>query len=138
MSKASGRLTVYFEDPFWIGVFERTEHGRLSAAKVTFGSEPGDWEICEFIGKYYYSLRFSPEVEISGRERRKNPKRAQRDAKRQLQETGIGTKSQQALKLQQEQNKRERRAKRRAKKQAEADRRFSIKQQKKKEKRRGR
>ena len=35
-------------------------------------------------------------------------KRMQREAKKQMQETGIGTKSQQALKLQQEQNKLER------------------------------
>ena len=39
---------------------------------------------------------------------KKNPKRAQRDAKKQTLENGIGTKSQQALKLQQEQNKLER------------------------------
>ena len=40
MDKVIGRLTVFFEDPFWIGVFERIENGRLSAAKVTFGAEP--------------------------------------------------------------------------------------------------
>lgn len=34
-----------------------------------------------------------------------NPKKMQRDVKRQMQNIGIGTKSQQALKLQQEQNK---------------------------------
>lgn len=142
MSKASGRLTVYFEDPFWVGVFERLENGRLSAAKVTFGPEPGDWEICELIEKYYYSLRFSPEVELSAREKKevlkKNPKRAQREARKQLQEAGTGTKSQQALKLQQEQNKKERREKRREEKLAEAERIFAMKQRKKKERRRGR
>ena len=37
----------------------------------------------------------------------------QREAKKQMQETGIGTKSQQALKLQQEQNKQERKVRRR-------------------------
>ena len=40
MDKVIGRLTVFFEDPFWVGVFERIENGRLSAAKVTFGAEP--------------------------------------------------------------------------------------------------
>ena len=44
MDKATGRLTVFFEDPFWIDVFERTEGSRLSAAKVTFGAEPKDYE----------------------------------------------------------------------------------------------
>ena len=36
MDKASGKLTVYFEEPFWGGVFERIEDGKLSVAKVTF------------------------------------------------------------------------------------------------------
>ena len=35
------KLTVYFEDPFWVGVFERVEDGKLSVCKVTFGAEPG-------------------------------------------------------------------------------------------------
>ena len=30
MDKASGKLTVYFEEPFWVGVFERIEDGKLS------------------------------------------------------------------------------------------------------------
>ena len=37
MDKVIGRLTVFFEDPFWVGVFERIENGRLSAAKVNIG-----------------------------------------------------------------------------------------------------
>ncbi len=60
-----------------------------------------------------------------------------RDARNQMQEIGIGTKSQQALKLQQEQNKQQRRVKSREQKLAEAERMFELKQQKKKEKHRG-
>jgi hypothetical protein len=26
-------LTVFFEDPFWVGVFERIDDGKLSACK---------------------------------------------------------------------------------------------------------
>ena len=47
MDKASGKLTVYFEEPFWVGVFERIEDGKLSVAKVTFGAEPKDYEVQE-------------------------------------------------------------------------------------------
>ena len=53
--------------------------------------------------------------------------------RKQLQNAGIGTKSQQALKLQQEQDKQERKSKSREQKQAEAERMFELKQQKKKE-----
>ena len=110
MDRMSGKLTVFFEDPFWVGIFERTTDKKLSAAKVTFGAEPKDYEVLEFINRNYYHLQFSPAVETVVKDTKKNPKRAQRDAKKQTLETGIGTKSQQALKLQQEQNKQERKA----------------------------
>ena len=129
---------MFFEGPFWVGVFERIENGRLSAAKVTFGAEPKDYEVYEFILKHYYDLRFSPAVAAVVKETKQNPKRTQRDIKKSLAQTGIGTKSQQALKLQQEQNKQERKVKNREQKQAEADRQFELKQRKKKEKHRGR
>lgn len=137
MDSVRGRLTVYFEDPFWVGVFERTEGRKLSAAKVTFGAEPKDYEVYEFILKHYYSLQFSPAVTAAAEKTKKNPKRMQREAKRQMCRAGIGTKSQQALKLQQEQNIQERKAKSREQKLAEAKRRFELKQQKKKDRHRG-
>lgn len=65
-------------------------------------------------------------------------KRMQRDVRKQLRDTGIGTKSQHALKLQQEQSKQERKVKSREQKLAESKRMFELKQQKKKEKHRGR
>ena len=58
----------------------------------------------------------------------------QREAKKQMKENGIGTKSQQALKLQQEQNKQERKIRSREQKEAEEQRLFELKQQKKREK----
>lgn len=137
MDKVKGKLTVFFEDPFWVGIFERIEDGKLSAAKVTFGAEPKDYEVQEYIQKYYFRLQFSPAVATVVKEAKRNPKRMQRDAKRQMQETGIGTKSQQALKLQQEQNKQERKLRSREKKEADDLRMFALKQQKKKEKHRG-
>ena len=137
MDKASGKLTVYFEEPFWVGVFERIEDGKLSVAKVTFGAEPKDYEVQEYIQKYYFSLKFSPTVDTVVKDIKRNPKRMQREAKKQMQETGIGTKSQQALKLQQEQNKQVRKERSREKKEAEEQRMFELKQQKKREKHKG-
>ncbi|MCQ2485651.1 MAG: YjdF family protein [Clostridia bacterium] len=138
MGEEQCKLTVFFEEPFWVGVFEKIENGKLSAAKVIFGSEPKDYEVYEFVLKHYYSLRFSPAVAAVVKETKRSPKKVQRDIKKSLEKTGIGTKSQQALKLQQEQNKQNRKVKSREKKKAEADRQFELKQQKKKEKHRGR
>ena len=128
MDKAEVRLTVYFEEPFWVGVWERISRGKLSACKVTFGAEPKDCELYEF----------SPTVEAAEMKEIRNPKRAQREARKQVQEVGIGTKSQQALKLQQEQLKAERKAAGRERQKADKQRQLKQKQQKKKEKHKGR
>ena len=132
------KLTVYFDDPFWVGVFERIEDGKLSVCKVTFGAEPKDYEVWEFVLRHYSELKFSPAVETGVRQTADNPKRRQRNAKKQLERTGVGTKSQQALQMQLEQNKQERKIKSREQKQAEAERQFALRQQKKKEKHKGR
>lgn len=138
MNKVSDKLTVYFEEPFWVGVFEKVQGKKLSVSKVTFGTEPKDYEVYEFLLKHYYDLQFSPSVTTVIKEVKQNPKRRQREVKKQLRNTGIGTKSQQALKLQQEQNKQERKIKSGKQKQAEAEYQFQLRQEKKKEKHRGR
>ncbi|MDE6739125.1 MAG: YjdF family protein [Lachnospiraceae bacterium] len=138
MDSGSGRLTVFFEEPFWVGVFERVSEGKLSVCKVTFGAEPKDYEIYDFILKKYYHIRFSPAVAADVKEAGRNPKRIQREVHRHVEKSGIGTKSQQALKLQQEQMKTERKTISRERRESEKDRQFELKQQKKKEKHRGR
>ena len=138
MDKVSGKLTVFFEEPFWVGVFERVSDGKLSVCKVTFGAEPKDYEVYEFVLKNYYQLQFSPAVATDVKEASRNPKRVQREVRKQVQNTGIGTKSQQALKLKQEQLKIERKIVSREQWEAEKQRQFELKQQKRKEKHRGR
>ena len=123
-------LTVFFEDPFWVGVFERIEDGKLSACKVTFGAEPKDYEVWDYILHHYYELVFSPAVETEIRQ-------GSRNARKHLENAGIGTKSQQALQRQREEMKKERRQISREEREAEAQRRFELKQAKKKEKKRG-
>ncbi len=55
-------LTVFFEDPFWVGVFERLDEGKLSVCKVTFGAEPKDYEVWDYVLSHYHELVFSPAV----------------------------------------------------------------------------
>ena len=101
-------------------------------------AEPKDYEIYDFVLKNYYRLRFSQAVATNVKEVGRNPKRVQREVRKQVQNTGIGTKSQQALKLQQEQLKTERKTVSREQREAEKQWRFELKQQKRKEKHRGR
>ncbi len=130
-------LTVFFEGPFWVGVFERIEDGKLSVCKVAFGAEPKDYEIWNYVLRHYDELAFSPSIETTIRKTADNPKRRSRNARKQLENVGIGTKSQQALQRQREERKTERRQISRAERDAEAQRRFEMKQAKKKEKKRG-
>ena len=130
-------LKVFFEDPFWVGLFERIEDGKLSVCKVTFGAEPKSYEILEYALQHYYELAFSPAIETEIRQAADNPKRRSRNARKQLKNIGIGTKSQQALQRQREEMKKERRQISREEREAEAQRRFELKQEKKKEKKRG-
>ena len=131
------KLTVYFEEPFWVGVFERVEGGRLSVCKITFGAEPKDYEVWDFILKHYGELKFSPAVETEVKQTADNPKRRQRNAQKQLQQSGIGTKAQQALQMQREAMKTARRQQSREEREEEKERQFALKQQKRKEKHKG-
>lgn len=138
MQKSESKLTVFFEDPFWVGVYERITDGKLEVCKITFGSEPKDYEVYDFLLKNWDNLKFSPPVKADTRQNTKvNPKRMQRAIKKQLEAHGSGTKSQQALKLQQEEGKLARKEKSRQQKEEEKQRQFELRQQKRKEKHRG-
>ena len=130
------KLTIYFDEPFWVGVFDELDGDKLSACRMVFGAEPTDAEIYDFILKHYYHLKYTTPMKTEIKQKADNPKRRQRNVRMQLENTGIGTKSQQALQKQYEDNKTER--KRTTHEQREAEKQqFELKQQKRKEKHRG-
>ena len=124
------RLTVLFEAPFWVGIFERIEGNTLSVCKVTFGVEPKDYEVLAYVLKNHSRLRFSPSVAAAIRPDAANPKRMQRQIRKQTAAGTVGTRSQQALQLEKQTRSREQR-------EEEKQRRFTCRQQKRKEKHRG-
>lgn len=132
------KLTIYFENPFWVGVFQRIESDKIETCKIVFGVEPKDCEVYEFILKNYHNLRFSEPMSIETKvKNRINPKKLQKEIHKSTQERGISTKSQLAIKLQQEARKIER--KKISKEQRELNKKldFERKQEKKKKKKRG-
>lgn len=131
------KLTVLFEGPFWIGLYERADDGRYEVCKITFGAEPKDCEVYDFLLRNWHRLRFSPSIKSAALcERRVNPKRMQRQVRREL-TVGIGTRAQQALKLQQAEGKQARQKRSREQYEAEARRQFSLRQEKHREKHKG-
>ena len=86
-------LTVFFDNPFWVGVFERVDEGKLSVCKVTFGAEPKDYDVWEFVLRHYDELVFSPAVESETRQTADNAKRRLRNVRKQTGCGGFGMKS---------------------------------------------
>lgn len=131
-------LTVLFEAPFWVGLYERWEQGHYTVCKITFGAEPKDAEVYGFLLEHWRRLVFSPALPADqGGQRRVNPKRMQREIHARLQNKGVGTKAQQALQLQREEHKLERKAQSREQREAEKQRQFALRQEKKKARHKG-
>jgi len=80
---------IYFDGQFWIGLVERLDDGRYSAARHIFGPEPTNAQLLIWAADGFAALRFSagknvgelvpPEVT--------NPKRLKRLAARQSRRT---------------------------------------------------
>lgn len=136
--KTSIKLTVFFEGMFWVGIFERIYEGKYEASRVVFGAEPKDYDVYAFILKNYTKLKFSSSIlQEESPERKINPKRLQREIKKETENKEIGTKAQLAMKLQHEENKTERTKKTKMMKEEEQKERFELRQSKKKEKHKG-
>lgn len=137
MEKITGKLTVFFDNPFWIGVFECVEKNKLSICRVVFGAEPKDYEVYDFILKNYKNLKFGSSLEVKVKKIKNNPKRLQREVKKQSKQVGIGTKSQLVLQKQREEMKLERKKESKQIRELENRRKFELKQAKRKQKHRG-
>ncbi len=132
-------LTIMFENPFWIELYERFDNGKYEVCKITFGAEPKDYEIYDYLLQNWHKLKFSPPIKTDKiKDRKINPKRMQREINNQLEDKGIGTKAQQALQLQREQSKVEKRTRTKEQKEAEKERQYALRQEKRKAKHRGR
>ncbi|WP_244887500.1 YjdF family protein, partial [Rickettsiella grylli] len=131
------KLTVLFESPFWIGIFEKEQDGQYFVARTVFGAEPRDYEVFEFIINKMDQLKFSSPQEGEIVKKKVNPKRVHREVKLELSKKNIVSKAQDVLRLEIEKNKKERRFYNSKLKEAIKQERFELKQQKKKEKKRG-
>jgi hypothetical protein len=134
-------LTIFFEDPFWVGVVERQADGALMAARHLFGTEPAPAEVLEFVLGQMSRLieRSSVAIAIDAPERRAvNPKRAAREASRALAQRGSSTQAQEAIRIQLEQSKQLHKQRNKAEREAEANYKRQLKVEKAKARHRGR
>ncbi|MZP29401.1 DUF2992 family protein [Heliobacterium undosum] len=136
------KLTVFFDDPFWVGVIESIdEQCRLKAHRHLFGAEPKDGEVQAFVlGQMNSLLRgAAQEVEVEPLpEHPVNPKRLARQVARELADRGVSTKAQEALQRSFEARKKERQVVSRQQREAFKERKRELARLKAKAKRRGR
>lgn len=138
MDEVISSITVLFDEPFWVAVYERQFGNKYEACKIIFGAEPKDYEVYAYLLKNYDSLKFSPAVKAKKfANKHMNPKRMQRLINRQLNGIGIGTKAQQAFKLTQEQSKQIHKTASKQKREQEKERKFELKSAKRKERHKG-
>ena len=138
---ANVKATIFFEKKFWIGTFERIDKEGYAVARHIFGAEPSDAEVHEFVLHHYYELKFGAAKEITIEIQRMNPKRVQREVRREMarikETTKPSTLAQDTMREEIEKKKKERKSLSSAQKQARKDEQFFLKQEKKKEKHRG-
>ena len=138
MDKLSVTFTVTFDGRFYVGVCVKKCDGKLLACKTVFGAEPKDGEVLAFVKSQWYDMRFGAVESDEIQNDRKNPKARRREIRRAVAaSSAVGTKSMQALKRQVEERKIERNAAAKERKEAEADERFRLRREKKREKHKG-
>ncbi len=135
------KATIFFEKRYWVGTFERTDKEGYAVAKHIFGPEPTNPEVYDFVVNRYQELKFGELKEINIIIQRMNPKRVQREIRREMariKETSKpSTFTQDYMREEVEKRKKERKSLSSAEKQARKDEQFVIKLEKRKEKHRG-
>jgi hypothetical protein len=105
------QLTIFYDGQFWVGLIERQVEKKYYSTLHTFGEEPGDGQILEFVSDELLKIinRQSSHVISDKRHCKKiNPKRLKRIAAMELEKNPMSTKSQAAIQKQMEENKKER------------------------------
>ncbi|MBE7680258.1 YjdF family protein [Paenibacillus sp. P13VS] len=136
------KLTVLFDESckFWIGVIEQEEQGRLRACRHIFGNEPKDSEVLEFVSEKMMKVMSLTTVETNAKRSkntRVNPKRLARQASKEIAQRGLTSHAQEAIKLDLESRKLQRKVHNRQQILEENERKYQLRVQKAKKKHRG-
>jgi hypothetical protein len=135
------KATILLDGSFWVGLFERTDKKGYSVARKIFGGEPSDAEVYEFVLNNYDELKFGAAREFELVIKRMNPKRLQREVRREMEKVKANSKpsthAQDYMRLELEQHKLEKKQLSKKEKEARLKEQFLLKQEKRKKKHRG-
>ncbi|MFH7817772.1 DUF2992 family protein [Neobacillus thermocopriae] len=135
-------LTIYYDGQFWIGVIEFHENEKLKAFRHIFGAEPNDTEVLEFVNDRLLNIiNNRKQIGIEDKKKLKkkiNPKRLQREVAKEMQNFGVSTKAQEAIKQEMELRKLESKKRKKECNEALKQKKWELKKQKAKQKHKGR
>lgn len=139
--QSSLKATIFFDGSFWIGVFERTNDTGYTVARTVFGGEPTEPEFYQYVIHHFSALQFGAPQKREIEEKKTNPKRAQREARKEMEKLKNSSRpctfAQSYMKEELEKYKKEKKKITREEKEAREQEQFLIRQAKKKEKHRG-
>ena len=135
------KATIFLDKRFWVGTFERVDKAGYAIARHIFGAEPTDPEVHDFVLHHYHELNFGELKEFKLQIKRMNPKRAQREVRREMEKLkntmAPSTFAQDAMREEIEKRKKSKQSQSAAEKRAREEAQFALRQQKKKAKLRG-
>jgi hypothetical protein len=132
------KLSIVFEDQWWVGIFKRVDENGYAVAREIFGSEPTDAEVYQFVLHHQDKLKFSQPLDDNTPVIKKlNPKRLNREVRSQQNKGSNMTKAYDALRIEMEKNKKEKKTNNTAERERIKQLKFDLKQKKKKEKHQG-
>ncbi len=132
------KATIFFEGKYWVGSFERTDKAGYAVARHIFGEEPTDPEVHEWVLNHYHELKFGELKEVKLEIKRMNPKRLQREVRREMEKLKEtmrpSTLAQDYMREETEKKKKEKKRVTSVEKEARKKGQFALKQKKKKDK----
>lgn len=133
------KATIFLDGPLWVGLFERIDKEGFQCARYIFGAEPQDQEVLDFINNNYAQLKFGTQKEFKLIIKRKNPKRVQKEVRREMEKVKEKPSSfaQDYIREELEKNKKLKKTKSKQEKELNDQKQFELKQKKKKEKHKG-
>ena len=133
-------LIVYFDGQFWNGIIERETEEGFFASRYIFGTEPKEGEILDFVNTKLLKVISAQTrcIETEKIEVKKiSPKRLIKLAAKEMKKQPVSSKSQEAMQLQQEENKTERKAETKEEREIKKELKRKIKTEKAKNKHKG-
>jgi hypothetical protein len=108
-------FTLFFEDPFWIGLLVISDIDFTSYSRIVFGGEPTEIELYSYLKTHFNSLEFiTNSTVIPERRTIRNPKRRQREISKTVKDRTGTKKSYDVIKnIEQQGKKKERQLKNR-------------------------